>query len=156
MNTYDPEMASRVWQRVQSGKNEMPELPREDNLAALILAEGESAAALQQLARQMPKAATELQRLAREAQAHGACLRGMYTLMNDRIPAVRVPPVVREAPLIALRKCYGRLIRLLGEYERRSGDPEYGPVFRDLAEQTRKHCRSLLEVIGSMGDQKGR
>lgn len=157
MHTYDPEKAARVWQRVQNQKPDKIQPPREDNMAALIMAEWEQAATYLQLARQLPsRQASVLQRLSREEQAHGACLKGIHTLITGEPPVIQTPPIPREPPKITLRRCYGRQMQALREYEKRSEDPEYGPVFRRLAEQEREHCRSLLELIGSMQDSSGR
>lgn len=151
MNTYDPKKASQVWQRVQSQKNQETPAGREDNLAGLIMVEMESAAAYAQLARQMSaKQAAVLQSLSRETQAHASCLKGIHALISGQPPVIRTPVIPGETPWIGLRKGYGRHMRLVREYENRSEDPEYGPVFRVLAQQERDHCRRLLELIGSL------
>lgn len=147
MNTYDPQKAARVWQRVQGQPQEHPH----EDLQALIMEQRHTAAIYLQLARQLPgREAAVLQRLNREEQTQAACLRGIYTLITGNTPIVPAPPVVPEPPEITLRKCYGREMRSLKEYEARSGDPEYGPVFARLADQEREHCRAVLELIGSL------
>lgn len=152
MNTYDPQKAARVWQRVQ-GQQEAPR--REDNLQEMIMEERHTAAIYLQLTRQLPgKEASVLQRLHREEQTHAACLRGIFTLITGEAPIVPTPPVAKEAPELTLRKCYGREMRSLKEYEARMDDPEYGPVFARLAEQEREHCRAVLELIGGLGKRK--
>ena len=148
MNTYDPQKAQRVWQRVHS-QNE--ESPREGNLQELIMNEREAAATYLRLSRQAnPREASVLQRLFREEQTHVACLKGIYTLITGLAPTTRSPQPVSEPMEVTLRKCYGREMRSLKEYEARSDDPEYGHVFRRLAEQEREHCRAVLELIGGL------
>ena len=149
MNTYDPQKAARVWQRVQ-GQQEAPH--PEGNLQEMIMEERHTAAIYLQLTRQLPgKEAATLQRLHREEQTHAMCLKGIYTLITGETPIVTIPPVVKENPEMTLRKCYGREMRSLKEYEARMNDPEYGSVFARLAEQEREHCRVVLELIGGLG-----
>ncbi len=80
MNTYDPKKAARVWQRVQAAQ----EAPKQSgDMQELIMNEWMAAATYLRLARQMgPREAAVLQRLGREEQTHGACLRGIYTLLT--------------------------------------------------------------------------
>ena len=60
------------------------------------------------------------------------------------------PPVPQESPDRCLRRCYGQEMRCLAQYEARSTDPEYGPVFSRLAAQEREHCRIILELLGRL------
>ena len=53
-----------------------------------------------------------------------------------------------------LRRCYGKELRLLKEYENRCSDAEYGPVFDRLAQRGRDHCCTVLELIGKLGKVK--
>ena len=58
---------------------------------------------------------------------------------------------MEKAPVSTmLRRCYGREMRCLAQYEARANHPEYGPVFARLAEQEREHCRLILELIGNL------
>ena len=67
-------------------------------------------------------------------------------------------PLVSPAdkPELTLRRCYASHMRSLKEYEKRSDDPEYGPVFARLAQQERDQCRTVLELIGSLGRRTGK
>lgn len=153
MNTYDPQKAARVWQRVQNqAKAEEREQTRpEGSIQSMIMEERITAAIYLQLSHQMPsRAASVLQRLFREEQTHAACLRGIYTLITGEKPVEPAPPVVQESPEVTLRRCYAREMRSLKEYEARAADQEYGPVFTKLAEQEREHCRAVLELIGGL------
>ena len=153
MHTYDPQKAARVWQRVQN-QTKAEEREQRDpvgSIRSMIMEERMSAAVYLQLSRQVPsREASVLQRLFREEQTHAACLRGIYTLITGEKPVVGAPTTVQEQPEITLRRCYAREMRTLKEYEARSADPEYGPVFARLAEQEREHCRAVLEVIGGL------
>lgn len=150
MNTFDQQKAARVWQRVQENRP-TPKPARVDNLQELIMNEWTAAATYQQLARQMqPKEAAVLQRLSREEHSHGACLRGMYSLMTGEKCEVHMPQLQKEPPERTLRRCYGLEMRSLKEYEARCDDPEYGHVFARIAEQEREHCMALLGLIGNL------
>lgn len=158
MNTIDQQKAARVWQRVQQAQPGQPaeqKNDRMDNLQELIMNEWTAAATYQQLSRQLPpKEAAVLQRLSREEHNHGACLRGMYSLMTGEKCPVYTPKAQKEPLERTLRRCYGLEMRSLKEYEAKSGDPEYGHVFARIAEQEREHCMALLGLIGGL--QKGK
>lgn len=148
METYDPELAARVWQRVHATA---PEAPDCGDLLALIAGERTDAATYLYLSRgRQSREAAILRRLFEEEQAHAACLRGIYTLITGQKPVIRTAAPVQEPLDRALRRCYGREMRSLAEYEARSADPEYGPVFTRLAAQERDHCRTVLELIGNL------
>ena len=91
-----------------------------------------------------------LRKMAEQEQAHAACLKGIYTLLTGKRPAVAGTPNTQQDPAKLLRLCYGREMRCLARYEQRSDDPEYGPVFSRLAEQEREHCRLVLEILGEI------
>lgn len=151
MQTYDTQKAERVWQRVQGSKEEAKQSKVLDNIQELIMNEWIAAATYLRLARQMPqKQAAMLQKLAAEEQTHAACLRGMYTLITGQQPVTRSPLPEVDTPELTLRRCYGREMRSLKEYEALLDDTEYGHVFARLAQQEQEHCRTLLELIGGL------
>lgn len=150
MQAYDAEKAARVWERVHAGREEPPQ---GQNLPALIAAEWSDAAAYLRLAQHFRgKEAAALRRMAEEEKAHGACLKGIYTLITGEKPAIPAPAAGRETIQGALRRCYHREISALSAYEQRSSDPEYGPVFAKLAAQEKEHCRIVLELLGKVKD----
>lgn len=151
MNTIDQQKAARVWQRVQESKP-VSKPDRLENLQELIMNEWVAAATYQQLSRQLPqKEAAVLQRLSREEHGHGACLRGMYSLVTGEKCAVHSQQIGKEPVERALRRCYGLEMRSLKAYEAKCDDPEYGHIFARLAQQEREHCMALLEVLGNLG-----
>ena len=151
MEQFDRQKAARVWQRVQESKP-LQKQDRMENLQELIMNEELEAAAYRQLARQLqPKDGAVLQRLAREEQRHGACLRGMHRLVTEDRYEPHSPQLPKEPPERTLRRCYGQTLRSLRAYEEKCDDPEYGPVFTWLAAQEREHCAVLLELIGGLG-----
>lgn len=148
METYDPEKAARVWQRVHASAAIAPD---GDSLLALITGEWADAATYLYLSRsRQGREAAALRRLFEEEQSHAACLKGIYTLSTGKKPIIHTVPPAKEPLETALRRCYGREMRSLAEYEARSADPEYGPVFARLAAQEREHCRIVLELLGNL------
>ena len=146
---YDTQKAARVWQRVQTEKQGENTPQRTDHLPGLILEQLQLSATYLQLARQLPgKDGAVFVRLAREARAQAACLKGILALMSEQVPEISSAPVQFSAMEAMLRRCYGKELRLLKEYENRRSDPEYGPVFERLACRGRDHCWALLELIG--------
>ena len=146
MNTIDPQKAARVWQRVQ-GTDRLGD--RE--LLTMITREWADAATYLQLSRQFQgKEGAKLRRLYEEEQAHTACLKGIYTLITGTRPTIKAQPLTGQDPETVLRRLYGRQMQDLADYEARSADREYGPVFVRLAEQERDHCRTILELIGNL------
>jgi len=150
MNTYDHQKAARVWQRVR-GNGEEKQEDWAAELPELIMNEWNAGAVYMQLARQMqPRQAQILQQLSREELAHAACLKGIHTLMTGEHIVTRSPQPEKEPPEMTLRKCYGREMRRLKEYEKRREDLEYGPVFARMARQEREQCCRLLELLGNL------
>jgi hypothetical protein len=72
------------------------------------------------------------------------CLKGILFLTGGRLPREGGNPADHS-----LRRCYEHALQRLGAYQLRSSDPVYGPVFRDLAQQTEHHCRLIAELLGS-------
>ena len=146
MEHYDAAKAARVWQRVQNGQTGPEPLT---GLPALIGEELLSAAAYQQLSRKTgARDASALHRLWEENHAHAACLKGIHNLVTGEKTSPKIPSIPLESPELMLRRCYGREMRCLAQYEVRSSDPEYGAVFAGLAGQKRVQCMTLLELIG--------
>ena len=146
MNTIDPQKAARVWQRVQGAAQ-----PSDRELLTMISTEWTNATTYLQLSRQLSgKDSAALRRLYEAEQAHTACLKGIYTLITGTRPAVKATPLTGADPEALLRRCYGRQMQSLADYEARIEDKEYGPVFARLAEQEKDHCRTILEIIGNL------
>lgn len=146
MENYDAAKATRVWQRVQASQQSQPDA---QGLPALISEELEDAATYAQLAKRLGgRDGQTLRSLAENEHSHAACLKGIYTLMTGEPINPKIPPTRQEPAERTLRRCYGREMRCLAQYEARSGDPEYGPVFSRLAAREREHCMTVLELLG--------
>ena len=146
METVDPQKAARVWKRVHT------DTPApEQGLLALIAQEWADASTYLQLSRRLSgKAATVLRALYEQEQTHLACLKGIYTLITGSHPKIATMPLPQEEIEQTLRRCYGREMQCLAQYEQRSSHPEYGKVFARLAQQEQEHCRLVLEIIGNL------
>lgn len=148
METYDTEKAARVWQRVQGKPETTPTIP---GLQDLIAQAWMDATTYLHLSRRFQgKESAALRRMFEEEQSHAACLRGIYALITGSRPAIKSVTPAQEDPESILRRCYSREMRSLAEYEKRSADPEYGPVFARLAQQEREHCKTVLELLGKL------
>lgn len=152
METYDKAKAARVWQRVQGEAVANPT----QGLGGLIAEEWADAAIYLALSRRVQgNASAILRKISQEEQAHMACLKGIYTLQGAGRPDIPSPPPLDKAPVsMLLRRCYGREMRCLAQYEARSSDPEYGQVFARMAQQEREHCRLILELLGNLPTEK--
>ena len=119
------------------------------DLCRLLLAEETAAEMYLVLARQFGgREGGLLERMAREARGHAACLEGICVLVTGAVPAIRPAPPEPGNTGTLLRRCYGQAMRTLVTYEARREDLEYGPVFGRLAAQQQEHCRIILELIG--------
>lgn len=148
MEAYDPEKTARVWQRV---RGEDAAAPSHQGLPALIAQEQTDASAYLLLSRRFQgKQSLVLRRMSEEAQAHAACLRGICTLVTGRHPDTKSAPLPQEGTEAILRRCYGRQMQRVAQYEARSADPEYGQVYARLAAQGWDRCRQILELLGSL------
>ncbi len=152
METYDKAKAARVWQRVQG---EVAANPTQ-GLQGLIAEEWADAALYLSLSRRLQGTQSAiLKKMSQEEQAHMACLKGIYTLQGAGRPNIPAPPPVDKAPISALlRRCYGREMRCLAQYEARTDHPEYGQIFARMVQQEREHCRQILELLGSLNTEK--
>lgn len=148
MGKLDEGKVQQVWSRVRGEEHSESSVRR---LPALIASEEEAADIYLQLSRKLSgKARMMLQRMSQEEQSHAACLRGIYHLLTGERAATAHAPIPNTPVEMTLRRCYGKEMRCLAEYESRAQDKEYGAVFSRLAQQEQEHCRMLLEILGSI------
>ena len=147
MRSYDPKTAARVWDRV----NDAAGTGDAQAILGLLREELLDAATYQKLMRRLPPPqAAAVRELARQEQAHATCLKGIYTMLSGEKPVLPPPAVADDPPEVVLRRCYGREMRALAQYEARRTDPLYGHVFRKLAQEEQAHCHKLLELLGAI------
>lgn len=151
MEHYDPETAAQVWQRVQA------RAPQNEDLAGLpgmIAGEWWDAATYLRLSRKfVGKEGEILRKMFQEEQSHAACLKGIYTLVTGERLVTHTLPATEEPLPATLRRCYGREMQCLAQYEKWSSHREYGPVFSRLAQQERAHCAAILEILGNLKEK---
>ena len=148
MKPYDPNTAAKVWDRVRSTPAATADAQA---VLELIAQEMLDAATYSRLAQRLPPPQAVIARqIARQEQSHISCLKGVYTLITGQKPMVPKPAVTDDPPDILLRRCYGREMRCLSQYEARQTDPQYGHIFRTLARQEQEHCHRILEILGTL------
>jgi rubrerythrin len=148
MKPYDPKTAISVWDRVKSAESSGGDAPAILNLIEEELAD---AATYLRLAKKLPPPQAAIARqLSQQEQSHAVCLKGIYSLITGRKALVPQPVISDDPPEIVLRRCYGREMRCLAQYEARRSDPLYGHVFRKLAQEEQVHCHRLLELLGAI------
>ena len=151
MENYDPEAATRVWQRVQGKTTQTQDL---GSLPEMIAGEWQDAATYLRLSRQFSgKEAEILRKMFEQEQSHAACLKGIYTLLTGQRLVTQTLPLRQELLSVTLRRCYGREMQSLAQYEKWSDHREYGPVFSRLAQQERAHCAAILEILGNLKEK---
>ena len=149
MERYDADQAARVWQRVQ-GNGEM----NLSGLPGMAAAERSAAEHFRLLQRQNPQ--WGLEDLVAECAANGAVLRGILRLMGQKAEIAPPAPLPKELTESTLRRCYAEALQLRSNYEKYVDHPEYGFVFRELAQRKGKHCFRIAELLGKQTGQKSR
>ena len=148
MKNYDPNTAAKVWDRVRNTA-----VPPGDSqlILNLITEEIQDWRTYQQLSRRLPPPqAAVVRQLSQQAQAQATCLKGIYTMITGRSAIVPPPSAADDPADIVLRRCYGRAMRALTQYESRQNDPQYGHIFQNLARQEQEHCHRVLELLGAL------
>lgn len=145
MNSYDSQMAARVWQRVQA-KQEPVDLLGE---VLLLLAEEATDAALYyRLSKNSTKEKSAiLENLLRSSRQSLSILRGIHFLLLDR----NSEPAPTQSALssVSLRRCYGDTLRRSLRYGQWCSHSEYACAFTQLEHLARQRCVWLLQLIGT-------
>lgn len=126
---------SRVWQRVR-GTDQTEDLRR------LLVRQ----ARLRVVYRQMSRRGGKWRLLLEQKESQIACLRGLLRIRTGQGAAC---PRVGETSQ-DLTACFDEERGLLAELTRLSREEELGPVFAVLLREQQKHCRLLLELLGTM------
>ncbi|MBQ8833468.1 MAG: hypothetical protein IJ001_12755 [Oscillospiraceae bacterium] len=137
---------TKVWQRVFAGPGGQGPM----ELRPLIRWAAESAAVYRGLMTG-GKHRELLRKLYEEELANLACLRGMAILSGGAQETPGKLSIGREPAEKALEKCYHRTRRAMVEYTARSAEPEYGAVFRTLADRAQEQCALIAQLIGTLG-----
>ena len=141
----DEKREAGVWQRVTAQPRQMPgedvdTMLRESMALAAVYhwAAGKLEGRKKHLAQQ----------LLRAEEATGACLRGIGRLSGQTVERVTVWEPGSRGGKGLLEGCYQRTRHCQSEYTARSLDPQFGEVYRHLADRAGKQCVLLVQLLG--------
>lgn len=138
---------TQVWQRVMS----KPEEPPASTLQGLIQESAELAAVYRRSAEKLTGRENQLSRqLLEMEQANAARLRGIGAMSGETGELLKHWEPVSGFGAHLLVKCYHRSLRIRAEYAARCLDPQYGEVYRGLADRMGQQCGMIAELIGRM------
>ncbi len=136
--------AQAVWQRVFA----QPVQPDSD-LRQLQLTAAEMAGIYRHLiGMHTGKQRERLRWLYEEELSNVACLKGLGILMGKPEEVLKLWTPSREPGRRLLEKCYHLTRRMMVDCMGRSAEPEYGIVFRTLADREAAHCAAIAELLG--------
>ncbi len=145
MEHYDPEMARRVWQRVQGNTPPVCDGP---SLQSLMEDAWEDAKVYRLLSRRhRGRRAALFTQLHKQTVEQLRLLKGICALSNQCSPVLNNALVRQEPENILLRRCYGRALQRLSWYSAKEGDPQFGHTLPPLIRQTQQHTRWLLQLM---------
>lgn len=135
-----------IWQRVRSFQTPESRL----DLRALVLAAGETEAALRRAAALAGGQRQLLQALAAGAAEEVATLRGIHWLDTGKdLPRKPLSPPGGTAREL-LRRSYFQSLKAQGEYTARALENQFGGVFQSLAQQMGARCQAIARILGTM------
>lgn len=150
MEHYDPQMAKRVWQRVQGGSA----APGAD-LARVLTAQQELLGIYRQLAKALPDKAALFRELWEQTHRQWLCLSGVRLLTLGGRPAQTPLSASANTADALLRKAWTKIWQLLQLYgAAAAAGGEYGFVYALLQEQSQGHARTILELLGTPPKKK--
>ena len=92
---------------------------------------------------------TGLKPLLKQINSHIACVKGMCLLSGAEIQHFMPPQPRQENWETAMRRAYTNALGRLTEYEKRTSDASFGPVFSILAEEAKSALRTITTLCGS-------
>lgn len=135
---------SQVWQRVFTPGP----TGAQPGLKGLLLAAREQAAVCRALAGTLK--AEQARELLRREQANADCLRGLLLLAGMEEEKPKPMAVPREPARRALERYCRRARQLVTEYTARYAEPEFGEVFRVLAQREGECLALATELLGKL------
>ena len=138
-----------VWQRVLA----QPEISPDRDLHGLIRESAGLAAIYRRLAGNLTGRGKLLARaLLEEELATGEILRGIAALSGHRAEGLKLWEPLTEGGSRLLEKCYHRTRHCQSDCMARSLDPEFGEVFRSLADREAEQCTRIAQLLGRLGN----
>ena len=95
--------------------------------------------------KELPK----LKPLLKQVNTHIASVKGMCLLSGAEIQHFLPPQPRQENWETAMRRAYTNALGRLTEYEKRTSDASFGPVFSILAYETKSALRTITTLCGS-------
>ena len=143
MDKLSDQTIQSVWQRVQQ-KPQSPALPE---LPSLLTGLRQEAVLYTLLLKQTNH--TGLKPLLKQVNSHIASVKGMCLLSGAEVQHFVPPQPRQENWETAMRRAYTNALGRLTEYEKRTSDASFGPVFCILAEETKAALRIITTLCGS-------
>ena len=144
----DRKLEAQVWQRVRATAEEPPR----SDLRQLQREAMELAAIYRNLVAQFTgRQQEQARRLYLGEKANAQALAGIGLLSRQQGEALKLWQPGKEPAGKVLERCYHRTRRCMSEYLARSAEPEFGSVFRALADREGEHCAVIAELLGSLG-----
>ena len=145
MEEMDQRTEQQVWKQVF----DRPMQPRGDSLRELLMTASELAAGYRYLLGQVGERQKSRVRLLYEGEtANAASLRGISFLRHEGEELLKLWAPAGASLGKLLETSYHRTRQAWVEYTARSGDPEFGIVFRKLAQREENYCLLLTELLG--------
>ena len=137
---------TEVWQRVNGC---CP--PEGGDIRPLLLAAAETLGAYRQLAQLLTGGKRErMKGLLAVSRRSLEGLRGIQRMSGYPAEKLRTAAIPGESARRLLERSYHRALRQMTEYTARMLDPDYGTVFRTLADRERDAAVVLAELIGGL------
>ena len=137
-----------VWQRVLGSREDGPH----GDLQQLQREAMELAAIYRNLVAQFTgRQQEQARRLYLGEKDNAQALAGIGLLSRQQGEALKLWQPGKEPAGKVLERCYHRTRRCMTEYLARSAEPEFGSVFRVLADREGEHCAVIAELLGSLG-----
>ena len=145
MEHPDPQLTSRVWQRVQNKSAEAPTL----DILPFLQEESADLNRYLQLQNTLDlRQKEQLQLLIQKTRSCIAILRGIGYLLSGTLPETQTYPLPKELPRSSLRRLYGDTLRRCSRYAQWHSDSEYGVAFTQLEMESQQRCILLLQLTG--------
>ena len=150
MEHPDPQLANRVWQRVQNKPTETPPL----DIFPFLQEEFADLSRYLQLQNTLdPRQKGQLQQLIQKTRSCILILRGIGYLLSDTLPETQTYPLPKELPLSSLRRLYGDTLRRCNCYAQWRSDSAYGIAFAQLETESHQRAILLLQLMGNHTDK---
>jgi hypothetical protein len=148
LEKLDLDRETRIWQRVSACK-----APEVGELRPLLLSAAETVSTYRQLVGMLTgRSREQMKGLLTVAQRSAAVLKGIGRMSGQPPEDMKTLPGQREPAARLLKKSYYRALRQLTEYTARTLDPDYGVVYRSLADREQEAAVVLAELIGRIDD----